>query len=182
MNKIDELRNDCSLKQKRGIHFIIASVVIWAGITAVHMSPLDIMTKNLLTFCLSAPLMPIAFAVSKLLRIDFQHKSNPLTPLGILFSVNQMVYLLIAMWVYGAVPEKMLMVYAIIFGAHLMPYSWLYRSRAYMAMSVAVPVASLAVGLTLPPHALAAMMLGVEALFAALLAVENKKDNQNTPQ
>ena len=86
------------------------------------------------------------------------------------------------MWVYAAVPEKMLMVYAIIFGAHLMPYSWLYRSRAYMAMSVAVPVASLAVGLTLPPHALAAMMLGVEALFAALLAVENKKDNQNTPQ
>lgn len=175
MNKIDELRNDCSLKQKRGIHFIIASVVIWAGITAVHMSPLDIMTKNLLTFCLSAPLMPIAFAVSKLLKIDFQHKSNPLTSLGILFSVNQMVYLLIAMWVYGAMPEKMLMVYAMIFGAHLMPYSWLYRSRSYLVLSVVIPLLALIVGLTFPPYILAASMFVVEVVFVLLLACENRR-------
>lgn len=106
MNIVNELRNDCALKQKRGIHFIIASVVIWTGIAAVHLSPMNIVLKNLLTFCLSAPLMPIAFAVSKFLGIDFQNKSNPLTPLGILFSVNQILYLLIAMWVYNAVPEK----------------------------------------------------------------------------
>ena len=179
---LEELRTDCTRRQKRGIHFILASVLIWAGILAVHLAPMSIVAKDLLTFCLSTPLMPIAYMLSRLLQIDFSGKSNPLTRLGIIFSVNQIAYLLIAMWVYAAVPEKMLMVYAIIFGAHLMPYSWLYRSRAYMAMSVAVPVASLAVGLTLPPHALAAMMLGVEALFAALLAVENKKDNQNTPQ
>lgn len=135
MNNLDELRDDCALKQKRGIHFIIASVMIWAGITAVHLSPMNIMAKNLFTFCLSAPLMPIAFAVSKMMKIDFQNKSNPLTPLGILFSVNQIVYLLIAMWIYNALPEKMLMVYAMIFGAHLMPYSWLYRSPSYMVLS-----------------------------------------------
>ena len=100
MNDLNELRNDCALKQKRGIHFIITSVVIWAGIAAIHLSPMNIMAKNLFTFCLSAPLMPIAFAVSKILKIDFQNKGNPLTPLGILFSANQTVYLLIAMWVY----------------------------------------------------------------------------------
>ena len=150
----EELRTDCTRRQKRGIHFILASVLIWAGILAVHLAPMSIVAKDLLTFCLSTPLMPIAYMLSRLLQIDFSGKSNPLTRLGIIFSVNQIAYLLIAMWVYAAVPEK----------------------------SVAVPVASLAVGLTLPPHALAAMMLGVEALFAALLAVENKKDNQNTPQ
>lgn len=68
---MDELRDDCALKQKRGIHFIIASVMIWAGITAVHLSSMNIMAKNLFTFCLSAPLMPIAFAVSKMMKIDF---------------------------------------------------------------------------------------------------------------
>ena len=151
---LEELRTDCTRRQKRGIHFILASVLIWAGILAVHLAPMSIVAKDLLTFCLSTPLMPIAYMLSRLLQIDFSGKSNPLTRLGIIFSVNQIAYLLIAMWVYAAVPEK----------------------------SVAVPVASLAVGLTLPPHALAAMMLGVEAVFAALLAVENKKDNQNTLQ
>ena len=174
MNNLDELRNDCALKQKRGIHFIIASVMIWAGITAVHLSPMNIMAKNLFTFCRSAPLMPIAFAVSKMLKIDFQNKSNPLTSLGILFSVNQIVYLLIAMWVYNAVPEKMLMVYAMIFGAHLMPYSWLYRSPSYMVLSVLVPILALILGLSFPPYVLAAGMWVVEVLFVLLLAVENR--------
>lgn len=171
---MDELRDDCALKQKRGIHFIIASVMIWAGITAVHLSPMNIMAKNLFTFCLSAPLMPIAFAVSKMMKIDFQNKSNPLTPLGILFSVNQIVYLLIAMWIYNALPEKMLMVYAMIFGAHLMPYSWLYRSPSYMVLSVLVPILALMLGLSFPPYVLAAGMLVVEVSFVLLLAVENK--------
>ena len=175
MNDLNELRNDCALKQKRGIHFIITSVVIWAGIAAIHLSPMNIMAKNLFTFCLSAPLMPIAFAVSKILKIDFQNKSNPLTPLGILFSANQIVYLLIAMWVYNAVPEKMLMVYAMIFGAHLMPFSWLYRSRSYMVLSIAVPILALVVGLVFPPFILAVVMLGVEFLFVFLLAYENRK-------
>ena len=174
MNIVNELRNDCALKQKRGIHFIIASVVIWTGIAAVHLSPMNIVLKNLLTFCLSAPLMPIAFAVSKFLGIDFQNKSNPLTPLGILFSVNQILYLLIAMWVYNAVPEKMLMVYAMIFGAHLMPYSWLYLSRSYLVMSILVPVFALIVGLTSPSYILAIGMLVVELIFVFLLVYENK--------
>ena len=174
MNIVNELRNDCALKQKRGIHFIIASVVIWTGIAAVHLSPMNIVLKNLLTFCLSAPLMPIAFAVSKFLGIDFQNKSNPLTPLGILFSVNQILYLLIAMWVYNTVPEKMLMVYAMIFGAHLMPYSWLYLSRSYLVMSILVPVFALIVGLTSPSYILAIGMLVVELIFVFLLVYENK--------
>lgn len=172
MNNLNELRDDCALKQKKGIHFIMASVIIWAGITAVHLSPMDIMDKNLFTFCLSAPLMPIAYAVSKILKIDFQNKSNPLTPLGILFSVNQIVYLPIAMWVYNVVPEKMLMVYAMIFGAHLMPYSWLYRSPSYMVLSVLVPIFALILGLSFPPYVLAAGMLVVEVLFVLLLAIE----------
>lgn len=111
MHSFDELRSNCSLKQKRGIHFIIASVVIWAGVTAVHLSSLDIMTKNLLTFCLSVPLMP---------------------------------------------------------------YSWLYRSRSYLVLSIVIPILALIVGLTFPPSLLAASMMVIEIGFVLLLAYENR--------
>ena len=85
-----------------------------------------------------------------------------------------MVYLLIAMWVYSAVPEKMLMVYAMIFGAHLMPYSWLYRSRTYLVLSIVIPILALIVGLNFPPSLLAAVMMVIEIGFVLLLAYENR--------
>ena len=176
---LDSLRKDCARKQKKGLPFILTSVLIWTGILCVHLTGLPILTKNLLTFCCAAPLVPIAFLVSKLIGVDFQGKDNPLTKLGLLFTVNQIVYLLIAMWVYHAVPEKMLMVFAMIFGAHLMPYSWLYESKSYFAFSIAVPILALIVGLRFPPYVLAAVMIGVEILFCILLCLEVRSMNHD---
>lgn len=127
MKEINELRLDCALKQKRGLHIILTSIIIWLAIAVIHFSPISILTKNLFTFVCATVLLPLSYLVSnlvsKLINVDFQNKDNPLTELGILFSVNQALYLLIAMWIYPTIPEKMLMILAIIFGAHLLPYS-----------------------------------------------------------
>ena len=68
---LEDLRIDCAIKQKRGIHFISASIVIWLLVMMVQFLDLPILTKNLLTFCCTAPLLPLAFLMSKLLR---QHR------------------------------------------------------------------------------------------------------------
>ena len=171
---LNELRCECAKQQKKGLHFILTSIFIWAAVWIVHLTALPIETKNLLTFCVACPLMPLAWVISKIIHVDFQGKSNPLTSLGLLFSVNQILYILIAMWVFSAVPEKMLMVYAMIFGAHLMPYSWLYQSKSYMLMSILVPILALVVGLIAQPHVLAGIMFGLEIAFSIALVVENK--------
>ncbi|MDM8313363.1 MULTISPECIES: DUF7010 family protein [Clostridium] len=171
---LDELRLDCAVKQKKGLHFILASIIIWFAVLIIHLTSLPILTKNLFTFFCTAPLMPLAFLISKLVNIDFQNKENPLTNLGVLFSANQMLYLLIAMWIYPTVPEKMLMVLAMIFGAHLLPYSWLYKSRSYMFLSIVIPILSLIVGLNFAPYVLAALMMVIEILFSICLKIENK--------
>ena len=171
---LNELRRDCAKQQKKGLHFILASIFIWAAVWIVHLTALPIETKNLLTFCVACPLLPLAWVISKLIHVNFQGKGNPLTSLGLLFSVNQILYILIAMWVFSAVPEKMLMVYAMIFGAHLMPYSWLYQSKSYMLMSILVPILALVVGLIAQPYVLAGIMFGLEIAFSIALVVENK--------
>lgn len=169
-----ELRIDNIKKSKRGLPFIIASVLIWTAVLCVHLSPLPILAKNMLTFCCSAPLVPMAYLISKLIGVDFQSKDNPLAMLGILFALNQMLYILIAMWVYAAVPEKMLMVYAMIFGAHLLPYGWLYQSKTYYVLSVFVPIFVLFVGCNYPTVTVAILMLFVEIVFCICLIIENK--------
>lgn len=175
LSALQILRADNIRKQKRGLHFIVASVIIWTAVLIIHISSLPILSKNLFTFFCSAPLVPLAYAVSKILKIDFQNKSNPLAGLGLLFSLNQMLYILIAMWVYAAVPEKMLMVYAMIFGAHLLPYGWLYQSKSYYVLSVVIPFAVLLLGLCFSSAAVAIFMLVTEVIFCFCLVAENNR-------
>jgi|GEM_PF-4415893 len=51
---LDELRVDCAIRQKKGLHFILASVVIWCAVLAVHLTSLPSETKNLLITALAA--------------------------------------------------------------------------------------------------------------------------------
>lgn len=60
---LKDLKKDCAQKQQKGIHFIIASVVIWIMVLIVQLTDLPMLTKNLLTLCCTAPLLPIAFLI-----------------------------------------------------------------------------------------------------------------------
>lgn len=172
---LEELRTDIIIRQKKGLHFIIGSVLVWLAVLIVHLTNLPVLTKNLLTFFSTAPLIPIALLVSKYIKVDFQSKGNPLSTLGLLFLLNQLLYLLIAMWVFPVVPDNFLMVMAMIFGAHLLPFSWLYRSISYLVLSIVISFTALAVGIFFSSTVVAAMMLAFEILFVFLLVMENKR-------
>ena len=174
---IKQLKQETARKQRRGLHFIMASVLIWAMVACVHATNLDPLAKNLLTFCCTAPLLPIAWMISRFIGVEFSDKESPFTSLGIIFSSNQMLYLLIAMWIYTAIPDKMVMVIAMIFGAHLLPFGWLYDSKAYYVMSVVVSIGALIVGLTTSPFTLACVMIVVEIIFSTVLYFEDKHQN-----
>ena len=171
---LEKTKQACAHVQKRGLHFILASVIIWAMVAVVHFTKLPIETKNLLTFCCTCPMMPLAWMLSKPLGITFSDKENPLSSLGIIMSLAQIPYLLIVMWVYAAVPDKMVMTLAMVFGAHLLPFGWLYNSKVYYFMTGAVTIGALLVGLMFPPQVLALCMVAVEIIFCLLLVAENR--------
>ena len=52
--ELNELQKDCARRQKKGLHFILASIVIWGLLLGIHVTHLTIGQKNLLTFCCSA--------------------------------------------------------------------------------------------------------------------------------
>jgi len=172
---LDELRVDIAKRGKKGIHFIIASVIIWCAVLIVWLLPIgDVLTKNLLTFCFTAPLVPLAYLISKIVKAEFSTNDNPLGKLGFMLTCNQFLYILIAMWVYPTVPDKMVMVLAIIFGAHLLPFGWLYQSRAYFVMSVVVSLTALTIGLLFNAITVSIVMIVLEIVFSIWLMLENK--------
>ena len=169
---LENLRDDIAVRQKKGLPFICASVVIWALILIVIVLDLPQEKENMLVFCCSCPLLPISWIIGKALKIDIFDKSNPLGKLGFLFTLNQLLYLLIVMWVFGAVPDKMVMVYAMVFGAHLLPYSWLYKSLSYRIFSIIIPIISLIVGCISGAYSVAVTMLIAEIIFVIILLFE----------
>lgn len=121
-------------------------------------------------------LLPLSFMTSKILGISFSNKENPLSRPGFLFTMNQMLYITIVMWVCAAAPEKMVMVYAIVFAAHLLPFGWLYRSRGYSVMSVFGTAATLISGIFGGAAVTALVMTICETALVVWLMTENKLD------
>lgn len=172
---LDELRLDIQKRGKKGIHFIIASIIIWCAVLAVWLLPIeDVLMKNLLTFCIITPLMPLAYIISRIIKAEFSPNDNPLNKLGLLFSLNQFLYILIAMWIYPTVPDKMVMVLAVIFGAHLLPYGWLYQSKAYSVMSVVISFTMIIIGIIFNAIVVSIVMIIFEIIFSIWLMFEIK--------
>lgn len=174
-SSLEKLREDLSIKQKSGLPFIIASVVIWTLILIICSLNLKISVRNMLVFCCSCPLMPIAMLSGKLLKIDIFDKENPLGKLGFLFTLNQMIYLLIVMWAFAAYPEKMVMIYAMVFGAHLLPYSWLYKEKFYLIAAIVLPIAALILEHLFSTQIMTIFMVVFEFIFALSLWLSSKK-------
>ncbi|WP_036949198.1 DUF7010 family protein [Pseudobutyrivibrio ruminis] len=174
---LDELRFDIAKEQKNGIPFIAASIVLWGMITIVTLLNIPVQQQNILVFCCSCPLMPLAMIIGKIVKVDLFSKNNPLSKAGFLFTMNQMLYILIVMWVFNAVPEKMVMVFAMVFGAHLLPYSWLYISNAYKIFSIIIPIISLISGVLFNATIVASLMCICELCFLIMLIIEVRKYN-----
>ena len=168
-----ELRKESQLTQKKGLPFIMASVILWGIIAGIHGSDLTIQDKNMATFCCSCMLMPFVMFFGKLIGAKpFKKSGNPVDKLGMICTFNQILYLVIVMWAYNQKPESMLMLYAIVFGAHLLPFSWIYESRGYMLAALCETVGVLFVRASFGNVGAGIFMAVMEAILCILLMVE----------
>lgn len=175
---LNDLIIDISLQQKKGLHFILAAVVVWTLIFIIHLVSLTQHAQNILTIACSAPIFILAILFSKLIDVNFFDKSNPLYKFGIVFASNQMLYLPLSIYAFYACPDRMLMMLTVITGAHLLPFAWLYRSNTYLYFSIIISIAGIVVGWTGSPQLLAAVMLPFFILFALSLSFEIRRDRK----
>ena len=176
---LNELRKDAALIQKRGLPLMMASVVLWTAIMVSRIFMTDIMEMNFLTFCTSAMLMPLASLFGKLLGADIYRRStNPINKLGFLCNINQFLYLPIAMWAYSAHPDSMLLIYAIIFAAHLLPFSWVYDSKIYFTAAFVESIGVILIGYRFGYPAAMAFLVIMQIIVCIRLFMQVKEDER----
>ena len=82
---LKKLKEENATSQKKGLPFMMASVLIWTLILIIRLLDMKTGAMNLATFCCSVLLLPLAFAFSKMLKADvFKKMENPIAKLGIL--------------------------------------------------------------------------------------------------
>lgn len=64
----------------------------------------------------------------------------------------------------------MVMILTLIFGAHLLPFSWSYDSKAYLAISIIIPIVILVTGYDLDGEQVS-IFPGIMPLFEVALSI-----------
>lgn len=149
---LNELRLDLSVKAKNGIDFIIAATVIWMVNSYLWTLPTTSYNKSVFTFIAGGLMLPLAYGLSKLLKTQWTIKENPLQPLGLWLNFAQLFYFPFLIFILLRQPDYFLMTYAIITGAHFLPYAWFYREKAYAVMAGLIPIGSFLLALFLEPE------------------------------
>ncbi|MBP5555091.1 MAG: hypothetical protein J6X94_09515 [Lachnospiraceae bacterium] len=176
---LNALRKDAARLQKRGLPFMMASVLLWTGIMFSTICIENINERNFFIFCSSALLMPLASAFGKMLGVNIYQKTpNPINKLGFLCNINQFLYLPIAMWAYSAHPESMLLIYAIIFAAHLLPFSWVYNSRIYFTASMVESIGVILLGYRFGYPVAMGFIVAMQLIVCIRLFMQVKEDER----
>jgi len=147
--KLDELRNELSVKSKNGIDFTLAASLIWLLIAYLWTLNFKAYDRSIFVFITAAPLLPLAFLFSRILKTNWKIADNPLQPLGLWLNFAQLFYFPFLIFTMIKMPEYFIMVYAIITGAHLFPYGWFYKTKWYSLFSGIIAIGALLLGLNL---------------------------------
>ena len=83
------------------------------------------------------------------------------------------------MWAYSERPEAMLMLYAMVFGAHLLPFSWIYDTRSYAAVSIIETIGALIITLVWGSRITAAFMIIMQIIISTWLYLDIRKADKN---
>ena len=127
----------------------ISATIIWAIIAFIWSLDVDSYNKSVLVFIVGAPLLPLAFLFSKILKTNWKVKDNHLQPLGLWLNIAQLFYFPFLIFVLIKSPDYFIMTYSIITGAHFFPYSWFYKTKFYALFAGVISLGSLLIALNI---------------------------------
>ena len=149
--KMDRLRDECSIKGKNGIAFLLAATILWLCFVIVYLQPFDLRFKNVIVLMMTALLFPLSWGISMMIKAEWLQKKHPFSELGLILNYAQLAYLPLVIWAFLQMPEKMIAMFAVITGAHLFPYGWFYRARGYYVMAFVIAISMMMMGWVVSP-------------------------------
>lgn len=173
---LGSLRRDLAAKTGRGMNAVVAAVLLWSVFAILGVFVTDGKALALAYVFGSGMLFPVSLAVAKVMGLDPYAKGNDLGVLAGLLGGVQILFIPLMLGATFLSPGAVPWFLAVLVGAHLLPFTWVYKSRAYLFASVSIPVAAALVAWLLPglvPVAAPGAVIALLLVTAYLLAREN---------
>ncbi|GAA4114012.1 hypothetical protein FB556_0788 [Enteractinococcus coprophilus] len=178
IDDLTHLRQDLSHRTGRGLNAIVAGIVLWSTFTVLGVVLSDSFVLALAYVFGAGALFPLSLLVAKFLKLDPFASGNPLGTLAGLLGAVQVLFIPLMIGAVLAVPTMVPWFLAVLVGAHFLPFSWVYSSRAYLIAAISMPVAAGSYAWLLPasvPIVVPAAVTAILILVAVLLSRENAK-------
>lgn len=161
---LHEMRRDVAARSRKGLPFLIAGGIYWAGM-GVAGAALPAERAALALLVGLGVVMPLAYLFSRMLGAEFAATDHPLSPLGGQIAALNGFFLPVFVVVYAEIPGWTPFTLAVLGGSHFLPYAWYFDSRAYQVLSLGMAGGSAAAAFA------SAATVGLGASFVAVPAV-----------
>lgn len=144
-NSLEQVHADIILRAKKGYPILLSGAIVFLLFTCLpFIFPME--TVYLIWIFGLGAIFPFGILLSKLLGIDILAAGNPLSTLGGIVAAPQAFFIPVFIIVYMHIPEYLPFTIGLLGGSHFLPYMWLYKSKAYLFVTLAVCFSSLIFG------------------------------------
>lgn len=160
-----ELQEGIIRSARRGFPILITGAIFFAAL-AIVASWVPLKTLGLGWIFGMMVIFPSGVLLGAVLKVRVMTTDNPLGTLGGLVAGVQAFFIPVFVVVYQFVPQYLPLAVGLLGGAHFLPYSWIYRSRAYTFISVGTGVTSLVFGIGFVSSAYTLVPLSIATVYS----------------
>jgi hypothetical protein len=144
-NSLARIQSNLIQEAKKGYPILLSGCIVFLLFTFLpFLSPIE--TVYLIWIFGLGVIFPIGLLLSKLLGVNILTTGNPLGTLGGIVAAPQAFYIPVFIIVYMHIPSYLPFTIGLLGGSHFLPYMWIYRSKAYLFVTLGVCLSSLIIG------------------------------------
>jgi hypothetical protein len=185
---LGELHSDIISEAKKGFPILLSGAIVFFIFIFLPLF-LPMKTVYLVWIFGLGAIFPFGILLSKLFGVNILSTDNSLGVLGGIVAAPQAFFIPVFILVYMNMPEYLPFTIGLLGGSHFLPYMWIYKSKAYLFVTLSVCLSSLVIGgwlvdqaFTLVPLAISLSYgIGILLIFRELKTKEQQsKFNSNS--
>jgi hypothetical protein len=175
---MDHVKFDLIKRTKKGVIMFYIGTVYWLLLGVLSFTEIHMNLLGLIYFIGAGMLFPLGILISNLMQVDFVAKSNPLSSIAGVIGGMQILFIPINIFIYMENIEWLPFFVAVLTGAHFLPFSPLYNSKAYIFQAIGVVGFSTMIGFVWMDSIYTILPFGLAIIYfitSLMLKSENKK-------
>lgn len=161
---LENLQKEVIFETKKGFPILLSGAFVFLIFTLLpFVVPIEAV-QLIWIFGLGA-IFPIGMLISKMLGVNINATGNPLGTLSGIVAAPQAFYIPVFIIVYMNIPEYLPFTIGLLAGSHFLPYMWIYKSKAYLFVTLGSCFSALILGGFFVDHAFTLVPLAISIVY-----------------